>query len=53
MSYSDAAWERAMTVEEVIWKALSGGTVRFSAGVDMGVPCRMVLLQESLSKRAP
>ena len=36
MSYSDAAWERAMTVQEVILKALSGELHWFRAADILG-----------------
>src|SRR5688572_7505461 len=40
MSYPDAAWERAMTVHEVILKALSGEWHWFRAAEVLGWPPR-------------
>jgi hypothetical protein len=37
MTYPDAAWERAMTVQEVILKALSGGDSLVSRGGHSGL----------------
>ena len=36
MSYPDAAWERAMTVQEVMLKALSGGLRLWFRAADLG-----------------
>jgi transposase len=40
MSYPDAAWERAMTVQEVLLKALSGGLHWFQAAEILGMSPR-------------
>ena len=53
MSYSDAAGERAMTVQEVIWKALSGELHWFRAADIVGFRVAWSRSQESLSRRAP
>ena len=40
MSYPDAAWERAMTVQEVLLKALSGELHWFKAADILGMSAR-------------
>jgi hypothetical protein len=40
MSYPDAAWERAMTVQEVVLKALSGELHWFQAAEILGMSAR-------------
>ena len=42
MAYPEAAWERAMTVQEVMLKALSGELHWFRAADIMGWPPRRV-----------
>ena len=40
MAYSDAAWRRAMTVQEVVLKALSGEIHWFRAADILGMSAR-------------
>ena len=40
MGYPDAAWERAMTVQEVVLKALSGEIHWFRAADILGMSAR-------------
>jgi transposase len=42
MTYPDAAWERTMTVQEVMLKALSGEIHWFRAADILGVSARTV-----------